>query len=144
MMNLNKNTFYLLRIFSDYITLFLGFVIAVIITYNKISFELTTNEAFLFLSLSVVWFIRGKATGLYDEFRSRNFSFELIALIKNILFQALAAVIILFIIRDIGLNRYFVIVYTAILLVMLSLEKFSVRRLISYFRKKDVTFASCL
>jgi putative colanic acid biosynthesis UDP-glucose lipid carrier transferase len=132
----NKNTFYLLRVFSDYITLLMGFIIAVIITYNKISFQLTTNEAFLFLLLSVVWYVRGKAIGLYDEYRSRNFSFELIALIKNILFQALAAVIILFIIRDIGLNRYFVIVYTAVLLVMLSLEKFSIRRLISYFRKK--------
>lgn len=132
----NKNTFYLLRVFSDYITLLMGFIIAVIITYNKIIFQLTTNEAFLFLLLSVVWYVRGKAIGLYDEYRSRNFSFELIALIKNILFQSLSAVIILFIIRDISLNRYFVFVYTTILLIMLSLEKFSVRRLISYFRKK--------
>ena len=51
------------------------------------------------IALAVVWFLRGKATGLYDEYRSRNFSFELISLLKNILFQALSAVIILFIIK---------------------------------------------
>ena len=132
----NKNTFYFLRLFSDYITLFMSFVFAVIITYNRVSYKLSSDESFLFLALSVVWFLRGKSTGLYDEYRSRNFSFELISLLKNILFQALAAVIILFVVKDIGLNRYFVIVYTVILVLLLPLEKFTIRRLISYFRKK--------
>ncbi len=132
----HKNTFYFLRLFSDYITITMSFIISIIITHNNTEFAFDTHESFLFLSLSLVWFIRGKAIGLYDEYRSRNFSFELISLIKNVLFQALAAIIILFVIKESGLNRYFVFVYTIILLVLLPLEKFSIRRLISYFRKK--------
>ena len=131
----HKNSLYYLRLFSDYITLTMGFIVAVVLTYNKVQFEFSINEAFLFLSLSVVWFIRGKTTGLYDEYRSRNYSFEIIVLIKNILFQTLAAILILFLIKESVLNRYFVLVYTLLLLILLPLEKFTIRRLINYLRK---------
>jgi len=76
---IGENTF--IRLFADYITLIMSFVASVIITHNRVELSFDTHEAFLFLSLPLVWFMRGKAIGLYDEYRSRNFSFELIAII---------------------------------------------------------------
>ena len=48
-------------------------------------FSLAEGEFFLLLFLCLVWYLAAKSFGLYDEFRSRSFSFEFVAMGKSIL-----------------------------------------------------------
>jgi len=68
-------------------------------------------EYFLLTMLVVVWYFSARFFRLYDEFRNRTFSSELVALIKTVLMQATAAVILLFFIKTLELSRFFVLIY---------------------------------
>lgn len=96
----------------------------------------TNFDLFLLTSLTVSWFFIARVSGLYDEFRSRNFSYELVGLIKNILLQVIVAIVVMFIAKNHTLPRLFIVLYAAHLLVILSIERFLVRRVLNYLRRK--------
>ncbi len=79
-MQINRTSLYLTRIFLDITILILSFILSAYLTVKDFNFLISVNAQFLLLSLLVIWYISSKSTKLYDEFRSRNFSHELIAL----------------------------------------------------------------
>ena len=110
MQNRNKSERYL-KSNLDIVFLALSFLSAVYLAKRHIGmeagfFSLEKGEIFLLLFLCLVWYLAAKSFGLYDEFRSRSFSFEFIAIVKSILIQIILLVAILFIIKTRILSRF--------------------------------------
>ncbi|MGE5682567.1 MAG: hypothetical protein ACM34K_17000, partial [Bacillota bacterium] len=124
-MQIQRNSLHFLRISFDIILLTISFIAAAYFANVHFPDKTQVDEFFLYFALLSVWFFSSKSTALYDEFRSRNFSFELITVCKNVAVQAVSAVILIFFIKEAQLSRTFVVLYTIILTVSLSLEKYT-------------------
>jgi len=135
-MQIYRTSIYLIRITIDIIIIIFAFVISAHLSYSEFDFFRNTNAQFLLLALLITWFFTSKNTDLYDEFRSRNFSFEVIAVIKNIIILVASAMIILFLLREYHLERIFIISFSIMLLFLLTVEKIFFRSIFNYLRKK--------
>ena len=133
-MQIYRKSLYFLRINLDIIFIIISFFISASLSFKGYNFFKNTNSQFLLLILLVVWFFSGRTTGLYDEFRSRNYSYELILLIKNIIIQIIGAILILFLLKEESLSRGFVFLYALFLLVLLMGEKYLVRHMLYRLR----------
>ena len=134
-MQIYRTSLYLLRISLDIIILTAVCILSAYLSVEGFDFLLSVNAQFLVLSLAVIWFFTSKALGLYDEFRSRNFSFELILVIKICFVQAISAIIILYMLNEKSFSRYFVVLYAVGALALISAEKFTLSRLLHLFRR---------
>jgi putative colanic acid biosynthesis UDP-glucose lipid carrier transferase len=131
------------RIFADIITLIGCYVAAMVISHH----DYVNNNyiaGYLFIGLILTWSFFASSNKIYDEFRSRDFSFELIALFKSIIAQSISAIIILFFLQETYFTRTFVISYTVLLAIFLPLERYSLRRLLNYLRKKGKNIRNVL
>ena len=135
-MHIYRTSLYLFRVFFDVVLIIAAFIVSAIVSLPGFSFFDQTNAEFLLLCLLGVWFFSSRTTGLYDEFRSRNYSYELLLIVKNICAQVVSAIIILFLIKESELSRFFVLIYSGLLLILLGLSKYLVRRLLIAFRMK--------
>ncbi len=135
-MHFQRQTLYFLRFTVDAACLFLAFFFSIQFLEESPSRELSMGEALFFMLLVFVWIISVRVTGLYNEFRSRNFSYELISIFKNISIQIIGAVFILFVLRDIALPRKFILLYALYLLAFLSVERFVIRRALNIIRSR--------
>ena len=140
MQNRNKSERYL-KSSLDIVFLALSFLSAVYLAKRHIGmeagfFSLEKGEIFLLLFLCLVWYLAAKSFGLYDEFRSRTFSFEFIAIVKSILIQIILLVIILFIIKTRILSRFFIVVFFILFAVLIISWKICLRMILAWLRKK--------
>ena len=94
--------------------------------------------------LTIVWFYSSRITNLYEDFRTSNFSFELVPIIKNVLTQAIASVILIYMLKEFHQSRVFVIYFAFILFVLVSVQKFCYRQVIKELRKKGYNTRSML
>jgi putative colanic acid biosynthesis UDP-glucose lipid carrier transferase len=124
------------RLTADIISLAICFYFIVIIIRGHAIDTIRYNESVFYFILAVTWIFSSEQTHLYDDFRSRNFSNEIVLVIKNVLAQMLAAMVISFLIKEIKVNRSFVIIYGGLLLVVVVPQKLLFIRLLKYFRKK--------
>ena len=86
--------------------------------------------ALLFL-LGIVWHLAARATRLYDPSQIAPITSELTTLGKNVLFQFLGLTLVLFFLKSLTLNRYFVLLYSAGLIgstVMMRLAERAIRQ----------------
>lgn len=134
-MHLQRTSLYIARITIDIVILVSSSVIGAYFSAPGFNFLTNVNIQFLCLALAIIWFFTSKSTGLYDEFRSRNYSFELALVIKNIFIQIISVIVILFLLKERNLSRYFVFVLAALLLILIGIEKFLFRQILNYIRK---------
>lgn len=135
-MQIYRTSLYFIRFSIDVLILIAAFIISAHLSYSQFDFFRSTNAQFLLLSLLIIWFFSSKNNGLYDEFRSRNFSFEIIAVIKNIVIMIFSAMIVLFLLREYNLSRFFIISFSITLLFLLTAEKIFFRFIFNYIRKR--------
>lgn len=135
-MHIYRTFFYFFRITTDIIIIIGAFLIAATMTVASFNLLYSTNAKLLLLSLMIIWFFATKSTGLYLEFRSRNLSYELINVAKNIIVLFVATIIILFLLKEETLSRNFVVFFTSFALVLLSVEKFLFRKVLNILRKR--------
>jgi len=140
MQNRNKSERYL-KSSLDIVFLVLSFLSAVYLAKRHIGmeagfFSLEKGEIFLLLFLCLVWYLAAKSFGLYDEFRSRSFSFEFIAIVKSILIQIILLVAILFIIKTRILSRFFIVVFFILFAVLVISWKICLRMILAWLQKK--------
>lgn len=133
-MHIYRTSFYLLRISIDLTILIAAFIISAHFSSHSFNLLLNVNAQLLLLAIFIIWFFSSKSTGLYDEFRSRDVSFELISLIKNIIIISIATIIILFLLKDENFPRIFVSFYTLLNLLFLSIEKIIIRKVLNILR----------
>lgn len=135
-MQIYRTSLYLFRISFDILLIITAFVISAYFSVHGFNFLRNTNAQFLLLSLLIIWFFSSKSTGLYDEFRSRNISFEIITVIKNIIVMLASSMMILFLLKEYGLSRIFITIFSLLLLIMLSSEKILFRYILNILRTK--------
>ncbi|MGE5680116.1 MAG: undecaprenyl-phosphate glucose phosphotransferase [Bacillota bacterium] len=135
-MQIQHRRFYITRITADLLIIVVSFIIACFFSMYSQDPGLRAIDYFFLLMLILVWLFSSKVTFLYDEFRSRNYSFELITVIKNVLIQSLSAIVFIFLVKEVPFHRGFVVRYSAMLLLFLSMEKYLFRRVLDNFRKK--------
>ena len=133
-MQVQRSSLSLLRVILDSIFIIASFIFAYYVERGKQPILSNSHFILLFLLFSG-WFIYSRSVGMYDEFRSRNFSFELISLIKVVYVQALTAIVGIFFIKEIDLSRTFILSYSISLLVFVGLQKFTLRQILNAIRK---------
>jgi len=85
--------------------------------------------------LIISWFFTARTLKLYDEFRSRDSSFEIILFSKAIPLQAISFVLIIFLLKY-DIPRSIVLYYSIILLITGTISKYIIRRILNEFRQK--------
>ncbi|MGE5400344.1 MAG: undecaprenyl-phosphate glucose phosphotransferase [Ignavibacteriales bacterium] len=143
-MKIQRKTLHLTRITADILFLLVAFFLAILLGHRTNISGLSVIHNFFILILVLTWLYFSRVIGLYDEFRSRNFSFELINLIKNVLIQSFTAIVFIFFIKEIDLSRKFVVRYSLSLLILLGCEKYIFRKLLETFRKRGRNLRSVL
>ncbi len=82
---------------------------------------------YLFLLLSFVWYFSTRSTGLYTDLRTKLYSIDIFTILKNIIYQVILLIIVLFIIKERALTRTFILVYGALATVLIFFGKIGVR-----------------
>ncbi len=121
-MIVNQKSVYYLRLFLDLLLLnFTFFAAAALAQPFHILFE--RNYMFILLVvLNFIWYFGSNVTNFYEDFNVRYFSYQIINIIKNIAVQALAAVLFIFITKEDLFTRNFILFYSALLLIVVSLR----------------------
>jgi len=140
---MRKNIIYYIRYFLDFIVILLALNIAYIINYNKIFLASHPQSIFIYFILCLTWYIIAKKNNLYEDFRSRNFSFEIVLIIKSVSYLFVNLIIILFL-SKINLSRLFLFSNLIVLMILLIVEKFLVRRILNVLRKSGRNIRSLL
>lgn len=94
------------------------------------------SSVFLLFLLVFLWVLISVSVGLYDEFRARNFTYEVIALIKCIIPQGLLIIVFSFMFVEISISRIFLLIYLCLLLSVFLAEKYFVRTILQLLRTK--------
>ena len=152
-----RQFYYYSKVISDLFCLVICFLAAAFIAKYRIHsyleqyehikvtfFGLETRELVLLLVLCLVWYLSSKTTGLYDDFRARTFTFEITAIFKNALIQAVTSMIVLFFLKVTLISRVFIIVYFFLLLVFLGAWRLLVHIFLLQVRKKGRNLRSIL
>jgi len=132
----NRHKLILMRQTLDYVVLIISFILALFLTYQKIQFEVSSFDAFFLILLMVLWLFVSKSFEVYDEFRSRNFVHEFLAVLKSIIVYTTVMIIVLFMVRSQVHSRYFVAVNSLVFFTLLVLVKIIVRQSIIALRIK--------
>ncbi len=142
----NRTYLHFFRQFFDYASIIFAFLLASIISTGReeILYTHRVNEILLLILLLFTWFISSHSTNLYEEFRSRNFSFELVVLIKNILVQILISIVLIFFIKEITFARLFVLYNGLFLFMVLITEKLLLSKVLDNLRRRGRNIRSIL
>jgi len=133
-MHLPQKSLRVIQYSLDFFSLLVSFILAFFCcTSNN---ELTIKIQFIALLLILNWFLFANIFKLYDEFRSRDFSFELIAILKTISFQLIGIIILIFLVNEYNLRRTFIFVYSASLTILVVTQKYILRKYLNYVRSK--------
>lgn len=123
------------RIAADISLLLIAFLFSLFAHYKFKLYSISTVDSFFFLILISIWLLSTHITNLYDEFRVKKFSNELVNLTKNVLIQLFSSIIFLFLVKDAPYSRIFVVRYSLMLLILTGTEKYLMRTILIYFRK---------
>ena len=135
-MIVNRKSIYHFRLISDLILLDIALLLAAIIAHPYKNFLANSNIVYLQVVLVLTWIFSTKSAKLYDDFRSRDFTYELVRIVKNVVIQFAVGVIFLFLVKENVFNRLFIFLYFDILTVLIIVKSYIFRRLLSYFRQK--------
>jgi putative colanic acid biosynthesis UDP-glucose lipid carrier transferase len=144
-----RKFYYNLKILADLSLVALSFIISSFLVKQRIGrfphiFKLEAQDILLLLILCLVWHFSSRATGLYDEFRSRTLTFELITVIKNCLIQTVISALFLFVFKGPNLSRFFLVALFLVQWSLLTSWKLALRIFLGLLRKKGRNLRSIL
>jgi putative colanic acid biosynthesis UDP-glucose lipid carrier transferase len=141
----NRKALHTVRFLADILMLGISFIASLrIISYDLSKLLKYTDIYFLVGALTVVWFYSSRITNLYEDFRTRNFSFALVPIMKNVATQVVACILLLFILKKNLIPRLFVIYFTVILFFLVSVQKYFYHRFIKKIRRRGRNTRSML
>jgi putative colanic acid biosynthesis UDP-glucose lipid carrier transferase len=141
----NRKTLHTFRFTVDIFLLGISFIAALYLSsYNLKKMFNHPDVYFIIGALTIVWFYSSRITDLYEDFRTKNFSFELVPIMKNVIAQAFACVSMLFLLKESYGSRLLVVYFTFILFVLVTVQKYFYRQVIKELRKKGRNTRSML
>ncbi len=134
-MTVNKNSIILFRVISDIFIINIIFFIANSFFNNSL---LNIKILNYLLFLNIFWLFFGKINYLYDDFRSRTFTYHLMSIIKTSIFMLIFMIIVFFFIKnDLFMRpRVFTVFYSVTLLLLIITKEYILRKFFSFLRKK--------
>jgi Undecaprenyl-phosphate glucose phosphotransferase len=132
------------RLVADSATIVLSCELAVLLSYLHVGGRAHQYFYLILPLLLLVWVVSSQVTHLYDDFRSRDFGYEVVVILKNVIVQAVAAAVIFIIIKETFLSRFFLLTYSAILFALLFVEKYILRSGLKVIRRKGRNLRSIL
>ena len=135
-MHIYRKFLYAVRLVADLIVLCLSYGLSVYVTDFYTHVKVSQNVYLALLILLLTWVVSSQVTHLYDDFRSRDFSYQFTRILKNVITQGVSAIIVLFVVKEENLSRVFVSVYVVFLSIGIVLEKFSVHRVFRRIRRR--------
>lgn len=133
---------FLIFLVSDLFALLLALILSAlysispyVIHHSKYTLS-NLDLPYIYLLLCIVWYLSARSTGIYNNPRSKSYSIDSYNILKNILFQVVCLVLILFVIKERALTRTFVLVYFALAIVFMILEKIFIRFVLGLLRKR--------
>lgn len=143
-MNIYRQAYFYLRIIADLAILLLSFELTFYLIPSSVVYKTGFNASISFLLILISWFISSGKNGIYDEFRSRNFSYELIALIKNCFVLTIGIIAAIVLLKEREFPRRFILVYPTLSFFFLTIEKYLLRKFINVIRSKGRNLRSIL
>jgi putative colanic acid biosysnthesis UDP-glucose lipid carrier transferase len=134
-MQLYRNKTFFLRMLVDLGILNAAYIFTALLVQQFKSVSFSPDSLYILIILNFVWYYTARGFELYDEFRTRAFSIETVAIMKGTLVQFLSLVALLFLFREMSLSRYFAVGYTIILSCGIVAGRFAVRKMLIYLRK---------
>jgi putative colanic acid biosynthesis UDP-glucose lipid carrier transferase len=111
----NKKSLYYFRLLSDLILLNICFVAAAVLA-QSFQILLARNHMFVLeAGLNFVWLYFADVISFYDESNEKNFSLQIINIVKALIIQGLTAIIFIFLYKENLFTRNFIIFYLILL-----------------------------
>jgi putative colanic acid biosynthesis UDP-glucose lipid carrier transferase len=143
-MIVNRRSIFIFRLLSDLLLLNAAFFIAAIFA-QSLEILFSRNYMFIFLmGLNILWYFSSNIINLYDDFSSRYFAFQVVNIAKNIIVQALMAIIFIFLVKEDLFTRNFILYYSFLLLFFVSLRSLVFRKVLKRLRKKGKNIRNLL
>ncbi len=136
MITSKKSTYYL-RLFLDLIILNISFIVSAILAQ---SFKILMQRNYMLIlmtGLNFVWYFVSNVIEFYEDFNTRNFSYQFIKIFKNVIVQILTAVLFIFLVKEDLFTRNFIILYAALLALLVSVRTQVIKHTIARVRGKE-------
>ncbi len=130
----SKKSIYYLRLFLDLALLNASFIIAEALAQP---FEILLSRTYMFvllMALNFLWYFTANVVSFYEDFGSRLYSFQFTNIFKIVIVQTIASVIFIFVTKEDLFTRNFILYYSFILLIVVSL-RIEILKLVIYKRK---------
>lgn len=135
-MIVNKHSIYYFRLLADLVLLNIAFFVAAVLAQ---SFDILLERERMFIlqiGLSFIWYFTSTIINFYDDFVTRLFAFQVVNIFKSVIVQALASIIFIFIVKEDLFTRNFIVYYSILLFVFVSLRSLSFRFVMKKLREK--------
>ncbi|MBN2571476.1 MAG: undecaprenyl-phosphate glucose phosphotransferase [Ignavibacteriales bacterium] len=143
-MNFYRKSLSLLRLILDFICLGAAYVLAIFLASEKLLFDLDYKYQIVFIILIFIWYFTFHSTKLKSDFRGQFFTFEILSILKNVIIQIISLILLLFIIKEEDLTRLFVLYYFIISFFLLLVQKYILRKVLHFLRKRGRNIRSVL
>jgi putative colanic acid biosysnthesis UDP-glucose lipid carrier transferase len=137
-MIVNKNSIRLFRLLSDILLLNLAFILAAV-QAQSMELLIARNHMFvLLLVLNILWYYSTRISAFYDDFSIRYFAYQFVNIIKSSLWQVIAAIIFIFLMKEDLFTRNFIFFYALLLILFISIRTMIFKSLLQYLRNKGI------
>jgi len=96
----------------------------------------------LLMGLNILWFLSSNMFNFYDELISRNFALQFIHLVKNVVVQAIASVLFIFITKEDLFTRNFIVYYSFVLSFFIIIRFIAFRKILKALRRQGKNIRS--
>jgi len=131
-MNINKKSFLIFNYFTDIFLISLVYILVVAFVDDSFGINLHLNILF---GIVISWVYFSNRFGLYEDYRSRGFTTQLIAILKTIFVLVIFLFGVFFVIKGDGFNRKHLLLFTSVFTVIISLKYYSLKKFFSAIRK---------
>lgn len=135
-MIVNKKSIYTLRLVSDLILLNAAFFISAIIAQSLDILLERTVMFVLLLSSNILWFFYASMSEFYGDFFSRPFAYQFTNILKSAFVQTLLAVIFIFLVKEDLFTRNFIVLFTALIIIFISIRTVIFKQTLKSLRKQ--------
>jgi len=129
-----KSTYYL-RLFLDLAVVNISFIISAVIAQSFRTLLHRNHMFILMMGLNFAWYFFSNVINFYEDFNTRNFSFQFIKIIRNVVVQVIVTILFIFIVKEDLFTRNFIAIYAVLLIVLVSVRTQSVKYVLLKIRE---------
>ncbi|GAA4785439.1 undecaprenyl-phosphate glucose phosphotransferase [Olivibacter ginsenosidimutans] len=134
----SNNVFYVIHFVADMVLVCLAFFLAAYISQTPLFKTQSWIDAGFLFFLLAVWYFSTRSYGLYKVQTQITLVRELFNTLNCLVIQVVAAILFIFVVKEVNFSRFFVLAYGVLLALSLPLVKLIVKRLLVYLYSKGI------